>query len=99
MKKNSLKYLERLIEKGVEKHLPALKDFRFRENGLKKIVTDAVPREHDALMDIADRAKWLINNVPDDYIYGEMIDIDNAIASNINGYLSKYADTYLRKLR
>ena len=36
-----------------------------------------------------------MNNAPEEYVYGEMIDINNAIASNLRGHLKKYAQNYI----
>ena len=84
MRKNSVKYLERLVKEEMNKYRVALKDFRFRERGIEKIVNDVIPKDADTLVKIGNRAKWLMNNVPEDYKYGEMIEINNAIASNLH---------------
>jgi hypothetical protein len=37
-------------------------------------------------------------NAPEEYVYGEMIDVDNAVASNLKMYLTKYANSYLNRM-
>ena len=91
MRKNSVKYLERLVKEEMNKYKVALKDFRFRERGIEKIVNDVIPKDADTLVKIGNRAKWLMNNVPEDYRYGEMIEINNAIASNLHEHLQRTA--------
>ncbi len=98
MKKNSMRYLEGLVERGVRKHLPALKRFRYRERGIESIVNGVVPTEHEDLMTVTKTARWLTTRAPEEYIYGDMVDIDNAIASNIAQYLTKYANSYIGKV-
>ena len=98
MKKNSLKYLEKLVEKGVRKHLPSLKMYRYRERGLETIIKKVIPTDHDKLMELTETSRWLITNAPEEYIYGEMIDIDNAIASNLTYHLTRYATNYISRL-
>jgi hypothetical protein len=49
-------------------------------------------------MDISKTARWLTTNAPEEYIYGEMVDIDNAIASNLSYYLTRYANSYVGKI-
>ena len=98
MKKNRMRYLEGLVERGVRKHLPALKHFRYRERGIEDIVKKAVPTEHDDLIAITESARWLITNAPEEYIYGDMIDVDNAIASNLAQYLTRYANSYIGRV-
>ena len=98
MKKNSVKYLEKLVERGVRKHLTSLKMFRYRERGLDSIITKVVPTSHKDLMDLSQDSRWLVTNAPEEYVYGEMIDIDNAIASNLNYHLKRYAQSYMGTL-
>jgi len=98
MKKNSVKYLEKLVERGVRKHLPSLKMFRYRERGLETIVKKVVPTKHKDLIDISKDSRWLVTNAPEEYVYGEMIDIDNAIASNLTHHLKRYAQSYMGTL-
>ena len=98
MTKNSVKYLERLMKVEMHKHKIALKDFRFRERGIEKIVNDVIPQDADRLVKIGDRAKWLMNNVPENYKYGEMIEINNAIASNLHEHLQRVAERYIGEL-
>jgi len=95
MKKNSVKYLEKMVERRVRKHLPSLRMFRYRDRGIESIVKDVIPKKHDDLMAITDRSRWLITNAPEEYVYGEMIDIDNAIASNLTYHLTRYAKNYI----
>jgi|TARA_R110000822_G_scaffold214_1_gene996 hypothetical protein len=98
MKKNSVRYLEGLVERGVRMNLSALKHFRYRERGIDSIVKKVIPTKHEALMDITKTARWLTTNAPEEYIYGEMVDIDNAIASNLSYYLRKYANSYFGQI-
>ena len=98
MRKNSVKYLERLVKEEMNKYKVALKDFRFRERGIEKIVNDVIPKDADTLVKIGNRAKWLMNNVPEDYRYGEMIEINNAIASNLHEHLQRVAERYIGEL-
>jgi|TARA_R110000823_G_scaffold295380_1_gene414476 hypothetical protein len=98
MEKNSVKYLEGLIEQKVRINLPALKHFRYRERGIESIVKKVIPTAHKDLMEITKSARWLTTNAPEEYIYGEMVDIDNAIASNLSYYLKKYANSYIGQL-
>ena len=98
MKKNSVRYLEGLVERGVRMNLSALKHFRYRARGIESIVTKVIPTKHKALMDISKTARWLTTNAPEEYIYGEMVDIDNAIASNLSYYLTRYANSYVGKI-
>jgi hypothetical protein len=49
-------------------------------------------------MDITKTARWLTTNAPEEYIYGEMVDIDNAIASNLSYHLRKYANSYIGEI-
>tara|TARA_R100001244_G_C5114621_1_gene121982 strand:- start:268 stop:564 length:297 start_codon:yes stop_codon:yes gene_type:complete len=98
MKKNSVRFLEGLVERGVRVNLSTLKHFRYREKVIKEIVEKVVPKGHEDLMDITKTARWLTTNAPEEYIYGEMVDIDNAIASNLSYYLKRYANSYIGKL-
>ena len=98
MTKNSVKYLERLMKAEMDKHKIALKDFRFRERGIEKIVNDVIPQDADRLVKIGDRAKWLMNNVPENYKNGEMKEINNAIASNLHQHLQRVAERYIGEL-
>ena len=98
MTKNSVKYLERLMKAEMDKHKIALKDFRFRERGIEKIVNDVITQDADRLVKIGDSAKWLMNNVPENYKYGEMIEINNAIASNLHEHLQRVAERYIGEL-
>ena len=98
MTKNSVKYLERLMKAEMDKHKIALKDFRFRQRGIEKIVNDVIPQDADRLVKIGNRAKWLMNNVPENYKYGEMIEINNAIASNLHEHLQRVAERYIGEL-
>ena len=98
MTKNSVKYLERLMRAEMDKHRIALKDFRFRQRGIEKIVNDVIPQDADRLVKIGNRAKWLMNNVPENYKYGEMIEINNAIASNLHEHLQRVAERYIGEL-
>ena len=98
MKKNSVRYLEGLVERGVRMNLSALKHFRYRERGIESIVKKVIPTKHKALMDISKTARWLTTNAPEEYIYGEMVDNDNAIASNLSYYLTRYANSYVGKI-
>ena len=98
MTKNSVKYLERLMKAEMDKHKIALKDFRFRQRGVEKIVNDVIPKDADTLVKIGNRAKWLMNNVPENYKYGEMIEINNAIASNLHEHLQRIAEQYVGEL-
>ena len=95
MKKNSVKYLEGLVKRGVRKNFSSLKMFRYRDRGIDFIVDKIVPREHSKLLAISKDSRWLINNAPEEYKYGEMMDIDNAIASNLSQHLAKYARSYI----
>ena len=99
MKKNSVKYLEKMVERRVRKHLPSLRMFRYRDRGVESIVKDVIPKKHDDLMAITDRSRWLITNAPEEYVYGEMIDIDNAIASNLTYHLTRYAKNYIDRVQ
>jgi hypothetical protein len=49
-------------------------------------------------MTVTKTARWLTTRAPEEYVYGEMVDIDNAIASNIAQYLTKYANSYIGKV-
>jgi hypothetical protein len=49
-------------------------------------------------MELTETSRWLITNAPEEYIYGEMIDIDNAIASNLTYHLTRYATNYMGRL-
>ena len=98
MKKNSVKYLEKMVEKGVRKHLASLKMYRYRDRGLETIIKDVVPTDHDELIKLTENSRWLVTNAPEEYIYGEMIDIDNAIASNLTHHLARYATNYIGRL-
>ena len=98
MKKNSIGYLEGLVKRGVRVKMPALRDFRYRDRGIEHIVKKIVPTDHDTLMKISKQASWLIMNAPEEYVYGEMIDVDNAVASNLKMYLTKYANSYLNRM-
>ena len=49
MRKNSVKYLERLVIEEMNKYRVALKDFRFRERGIEKIVNDVIPKDADTV--------------------------------------------------
>ena len=80
MKRNSMRYLEGLVKRGVRMNLRSLKQFRNRERGIDSIVKKIVPTTHKDLMDVTNTARWLMTNAPEEYIYGEMVDIDNAIA-------------------
>ena len=84
-----------MVERRVRKHLPSLRMFRYRDRGIESIVKDVIPKKHDDLMAITDRSRWLITNAPEEYVYGEMIDIDNAIASNLTYHLTRYAKNYI----
>ena len=86
------------MERGVRMNLSALKHFRYRERGIESIVKKVIPTKHKALMDISKTARWLTTNAPEEYIYGEMVDIDNAIASNLSYYLTRYANSYVGKI-
>jgi len=97
MKKNSIQYLEKMVERKVRKYLPSLKMYRYRDRGLEDIVTRTVPTEHKDLLAVTETARWLITNAPEKYVYGEMIDVDNAIASNLQAYLLRYANNYLNR--
>lgn len=99
MKKDSIGHLEGLVKRGVRGKIPALRDYRFRERGIKHIVKKIVPTDHDTLMKLSRKSSWLIMNAPEEYIYGEMIDVDNAVASNLTMYLTKYANSYLNRMR
>ena len=98
MNKNSVRYLERLMKAEMDKHRIALKDFRFRQRGIEKIVSEVIPQDADRLVQIGDRAKWLMNNVPENYKYGEMIEINNAIASNLHEHLQRVAERDIGEL-
>jgi len=47
MKKNSVRYLEGLVERGVRMNLSALKHFRYRERGIDSIVKKVIPVDID----------------------------------------------------
>jgi|TARA_R110001599_G_scaffold15555_1_gene65010 hypothetical protein len=98
MKRNSMRYLEGLVKRGVRMNLRSLKQFRNRERGIDSIVKKIVPTTHKDLMDVTNTARWLMTNAPEEYIYGEMVDIDNAIASNLSYYLRRYANSYIGQL-
>ena len=98
MKRNSMRYLEGLVKRGVRMNLSTLKHFRYRESGIDSIVKKIVPTTHKDLMDVTKTARWLTTNAPEEYIYGEMVDIDNAIASNLSYYLRRYANSYIGQL-
>jgi hypothetical protein len=49
-------------------------------------------------MTVTKTARWLTTRAPEEYIYGDMVDIDNAIASNIAQYLTNYARSYIGKV-
>tara|TARA_R100000700_G_C3170935_1_gene145535 strand:- start:262 stop:558 length:297 start_codon:yes stop_codon:yes gene_type:complete len=98
MNKNSVRYLERLMKAEMDKHRVALKDLRFRQRGIEKIVNEVMPQDADRLVKIGDRAKWLMNNVPENYKYGELIEINNAIASNLHEHLQRVAERYIGEL-
>ena len=98
MKKNSIRHFEGLVKRGVRGKMPALRDFRYRDRGIKHIVKKIVPTDHDTLMKISKQSSWLIMNAPEEYVYGEMIDVDNAVASNLKMYLTKYANSYLNRM-
>ena len=57
MKKNSVRYLEGLIKRGVRMNLSTLKHFRYRERGIDSIVKKVIPTEHEDLMDITKTAR------------------------------------------
>ena len=98
MKRNSMRYLEGLVKRGVRMNLSTLKHFRYRERGIDSIVKKVIPTKHEDLMDITKTARWLTTNAPEEYIYGEMVDIDNAIASNLSYHLRKYANSYIGEI-
>ena len=98
MKKNSIRHFEGLVKRGVRGKVSALRDFRYRDRGIEHIVTKIVPTDHDTLMKISKQSSWLIMNAPEEYVYGEMIDVDNAVASNLKMYLTKYANSYLNRM-
>ena len=99
MKKHSIGHFEGLVKRGMRVKMSALRDFRYRDRGIKLIVKKIVPTDHDTLMKISRKSSWLIMNAPEEYIYGEMIDVDNAVASNLTMYLTKYANSYLNRMR
>ena len=39
-----------------------------------------------------------MNNVPENYKYGELIEINNAIASNLHEHLQRVAERYIGEL-
>lgn len=99
MKKNSVRYLEGLVEGRIRKSISSLRMFRYKGKGIEHIVDDVMPTKPKDLMKIADRSHWLITKAPQEYVYGEMIDITNAIASNLRLHLLRFAKNYVNNYR
>ena len=99
MKKNSVKYLEGLIEAKIRKRISSLKMFRYKDKGIEHIVDEVIPTKPKDLMAIAEQSHWLITKAPEEYVYGEMIDIANAVASNLRGHLLRFAQSYVNNYR
>tara|TARA_R100001530_G_scaffold76623_1_gene53806 strand:- start:432 stop:734 length:303 start_codon:yes stop_codon:yes gene_type:complete len=99
MKKNSVKYLEGLIEGKIRKRISSLKMYRYKDKGIEHIVDEVIPTKPKDLMAIAEQSHWLITKAPEEYVYGEMIDIANAVASNLRGHLLRFAQSYVNNYR
>ena len=50
-------------------------------------------------MAIAEQSHWLITKAPEEYVYGEMIDIANAVASNLRSHLLRFATNYVNNYK
>ena len=94
MKKNSVRYLEGLVEGRIRKRISSLKMFRYKDKGIEHIIDEVIPTNPKDLMAIAEQSHWLITKAPEEYVYGEMIDIANAVASNLKQHLIRYAKNY-----
>ena len=99
MKKNSVKYLEGLVEGRIRKSISSLKMFRYKDKGIEYIIDDVIPTKPKDLMAIAKESHCLITKAPEEYVYGEMIDIANAVASNLRSHLLRFATNYVNNYR
>jgi len=90
-----IRKLKAEIREYVDKRHASLKMYRYKERGIDFILDKVVPKDADRLQLIASKHHWLMNNAPEEYVYGEMVDINNAIASNLRGYLKRYAENYV----
>ena len=79
-----IRKLKAEIREYVDKRHASLKMYRYKERGVDFILDKVVPKDAITLQLIADKHHWLMNNAPEHYVYGEMIDINNAIASNLS---------------
>ena len=83
------------IREYIDRRRSSLKMYRYKERGVEFILDKVVPTDANELQLIASKHHWLMNNAPEEYVYGEMIDINNAIASNLRGHLKRYAQNYI----
>ena len=90
-----IRKLKAEIREYVDKRHASLKMYRYKERGIDFILDKVVPKDAITLQLIADKHHCLMNNAPENYVYGEMIDINNAIASNLRQHLRKYAVQYV----
>ena len=87
--------LKKEIREFVDKRRASFKMYRYKDRGIEYMLDRVVPTDADRLQLIASKHHWLMNNAPEEYVYGEMVDINNAIASNLRGYLKRYAENYV----
>ena len=90
-----IRKLKKEIREYIDRRRSSLKMYRYKERGVEFILDKVVPTDANELQLIASKHHWLMNNAPEEYVYGEMIDINNAIASNLRGYLKRYAQNYI----
>ena len=90
-----IRKLKKEIKEYIDKRHASLKMYRYKEKGIDFILDKVVPTDANRLQLIASKHHWLMNNAPEEYVYGEMIDINNAIASNLRGHLKRYAENYI----
>ena len=74
-----IRKLKKEIREYIDKRSSSLKMYRYKERGVDFILDKVVPTDANELQLIASKHHWLMNNAPEEYVYGEMIDINNAI--------------------
>jgi|TARA_R100001460_G_scaffold20891_1_gene42945 hypothetical protein len=90
-----IRKLKKEIRDYIDKRSSSLKMYRYKDRGIEYMLDRVVPTDANKLQLIASKHHWLMNNAPEEYVYGEMIDINNAIASNLRGHLKRYAQNYI----
>ena len=90
-----MRKLKKEIRDYIDKRSSSLKMYRYKDRGIEYMLDRVVPTDANKLQLIASKHHWLMNNAPEEYVYGEMIDINNAIASNLRGHLKRYAQNYI----